>query len=321
MTGLDPATRPTLYFIGVTTGSSSIMQVFPAWAAHLGLHDATIRGIDFPLHAPAAAYQDAVAFLKADPLSRGALVTTHKLDLFAACSAQFDRIDPHAALMQEVSCLSKPAGVGLAASAKDPLAAGLALDGFLPPGQFAAGAGELFVIGAGGSARAITWHLTRPERGADRPARVSVSDIDADRLDAVQQMHARLGHGVPVRTVHVTGPDGNDACLHALPPGSLVVNATGLGKDRPGSPIGAAVFPSRTIVWDLNYRGTLDFLHQARRQQAARSLQVEDGWSYFIHGWSQVIAEVFEIPIDGRGPLVTDLSRLASALRPRIQAA
>ena len=94
MTGLDPATRPTLYFIGVITGSSSIMQVFPAWAAHLGLHDATIRGIDFPLHAPAAAYQDAVAFLKADPLSRGALVTTHKLDLFAACSAQFDRIDP-----------------------------------------------------------------------------------------------------------------------------------------------------------------------------------------------------------------------------------
>ena len=28
-----PATQPTLYFIGVTTGKSSIMRVFPAWAA------------------------------------------------------------------------------------------------------------------------------------------------------------------------------------------------------------------------------------------------------------------------------------------------
>ena len=51
-----PATRPTFYFIGVTTGASSIMRVFPAWAGHLGL-DAAMVGIDLPLHAPAAAYR------------------------------------------------------------------------------------------------------------------------------------------------------------------------------------------------------------------------------------------------------------------------
>ena len=38
------AERRTLYFIGVTTGSSSIMKVFPAWAEHLGLN-AVIKGI------------------------------------------------------------------------------------------------------------------------------------------------------------------------------------------------------------------------------------------------------------------------------------
>ena len=43
-----PAKRPTLYFVGVSTGQSSIMRVFPAWAAQLGL-DAEIKGIDFPL--------------------------------------------------------------------------------------------------------------------------------------------------------------------------------------------------------------------------------------------------------------------------------
>jgi hypothetical protein len=77
-TRYQPARTPTLYFIGVTTGQSSIMTVFPAWARHLGLSDAAIQGIDFPLHANPAAYREAVAFIKTDPLSTGALVTTHK---------------------------------------------------------------------------------------------------------------------------------------------------------------------------------------------------------------------------------------------------
>ncbi len=312
MTRYLPATRPTLHFIGVTTASSSIMQVFPRWAAHLGLTDAVISGIDFPLHADPESYREAVRFIAADPLSRGALVTTHKLDLFAACCGQFDRIDPLAALMGEVSCLSKPAGGGLYASAKDPLTAGLTLDGFLPAGHFATTEAHAFVMGAGGSAIAMTWHLTQPQRGADRPSRIIVTDPDEARLHALRRMHEQLQHGVPVEAIRVSGHTANDTRLHALPTGSLVVNATGLGKDRPGSPLGdGALFPERGIVWDLNYRGALDFLHQARRQQAARALQVEDGWTYFIHGWSQVIAEVFGIAIDGRGPLVAALSDLA----------
>ena len=35
----ERATAPTIYFIGVTTGSSSIMKVFPKWAKALGLKD------------------------------------------------------------------------------------------------------------------------------------------------------------------------------------------------------------------------------------------------------------------------------------------
>ena len=45
-----PATRPTMYFIGVSTGRSSIMKVFPRWAEYLGISDAQLKGIDFPLH-------------------------------------------------------------------------------------------------------------------------------------------------------------------------------------------------------------------------------------------------------------------------------
>ena len=60
MSKYQPATQPTLYFIGVTTGKSSIMKVFPAWAEYLGLKGAVIKGIDFKLHDDPAAALSAV---------------------------------------------------------------------------------------------------------------------------------------------------------------------------------------------------------------------------------------------------------------------
>ena len=308
----QPATRPTLTFIGVTTGQSSIMRVFPAWARHLGLGDAAITGMDFPLHADPAAYRAAVAFIKADPLSLGALVTTHKIDLFKACRDLFDTVDPHAALMGETSCLSKRDG-RLACHAKDPISAGLALDGFLPPDHFARTGAEVFAMGAGGSTIAMTWHLMRRERGPDVPSRIVVSDRSRARLDEIRRIHAAVSTDVPVDYLLTEGADGNDAALAGLKPGSLVVNATGLGKDAPGSPLtDRGRFPPNGIAWELNYRGDLLFLDQARAQQAERALQVEDGWTYFIHGWTQVIAEVFGLSIPAAGPGFDALSRIAA---------
>jgi shikimate 5-dehydrogenase len=316
---LRPAERPTLYFIGVTTGQSSIMKVFPAWAAHLGLRDAAIRGIDFPPHADPAAYRDAVGFIKRDPLSFGALVTTHKIDLFAACRDQFDEVDRHARLMQETSCLSKRDGL-LICHAKDPISAGLALDGILGAGYFARTGAELFAMGAGGSAIALTWHLMRRERGADVPARIVVSDPSQERLDAIRRIHAQIASDVPVDYAPASRPTANDEILARLRPGSLAINATGLGKDAPGSPLtDAATFPANGIAWDLNYRGDLVFLDQARRQADARGLRIETGWTYFLHGWTQVIAEVFNIEIATGGPAFDAISEIAirAAAAPR----
>jgi shikimate 5-dehydrogenase len=74
-----------------------------------------------------------------------------------------------------------------------------------------------------------------------------------------------------------------------------------MGKDSPGSPItDSGVFPEHGIAWELNYRGELDFLHQALAQAESRHLTVEDGWLYFLHGWTQVIAQVLKVNIDGR---------------------
>lgn len=314
---LTPASRPTFYFIGVTTGKSSIMKVFPEWAKHLGLGDVEIRGIDLGPHDTVENYRVVVAFLKSDPLSLGALVTTHKLDLFAAARDMFDEIDPHAALMAETSCLSKRDD-RLICHAKDPISSGLSIDGFLPADHFATTGAEVFSMGAGGSTIALTWHLMQAARGNNRPSRIIVSNRSQARLDHIRDIHEHFGAGIRCDYVLAPIAADNDAALSWLSPGALVINATGLGKDAPGSPLtGAAAFPERAVVWELNYRGDLVFLDQARRQEAARRLQVEDGWTYFIHGWTQVIAEVFAIDMPAHGPAFDEIAAIAARVTGR----
>ncbi len=136
MTEYRRADKPTLYFIGVTTSQSSIMRVFPAWADYLELGNCQIRGVDFKPHAEPQGYRAVVEHIKGDELSRGALVTTHKLDLLDACRDLFDELGPYAELLGEVSCISKRDGK-LVGHAKDPITSGLALEAFLPDNYWA----------------------------------------------------------------------------------------------------------------------------------------------------------------------------------------
>ncbi|WP_022885570.1 shikimate dehydrogenase family protein [Glaciibacter superstes] len=312
---LESATRPTFYFIGVTTGSSSIRSVFPRWATALGMDDVELVGIDLSLHAPAEHYRAVVEFIKGDSLSLGALVTTHKLDLYRAARDLFDEIDHLALLMDEVSCLSKRDG-RLRAHAKDPISSGHALDAFLPAGYFSSEPTDLVIFGAGGSAIAIDWYLSRPERGTDRPKQVMVTNRSASRLETLRAVHDATGTGISLGTHVAPSREDNDRVLTTARPRSVVINATGLGKDAPGSPLSdLAVFPESAVVWDLNYRGDLLFLDQANAQADERSLRVEDGWIYFIHGWTQVIAEVFDITIPTSGARFDELAAIAAATR------
>src|SRR5690554_4484565 len=125
------ATQPTMYFIGVTTTQSSIMKLFPLWMEALGLNDAIIKGIDIEIHADTETYRDAVQFIKNDPLSLGALVTTHKIDLYHAAKELFDYMDPYAVMFDEISSISKK-DKRLEGFAKDPISSGLSMDAFIP---------------------------------------------------------------------------------------------------------------------------------------------------------------------------------------------
>jgi shikimate 5-dehydrogenase len=288
---IPPCAVPTFYFIGVSTAKSSIMQVFPRWMDILGL-DVQIAGYDAPLGAPRETYRAIVEHIRHDPLARGGLITAHKIDLLNACRDLFDALDSYALLCDEVSLLAKANG-GLFGCAKDPVSAGAAWETFVPAAHFAQTGGQVLCLGSGGAAVAISVYLAR---AADRPARFIFVDREQSRLGHAHSIHQRLQ--TDIRFEYILNEDAgqNDALMAALPPGSVVINATGMGKDRPGSPISdAGRFPQNGIVWELNYRGELHFLHQAKRQE--RNLHIEDGWSYFVHGWTQALAEAFSLEL------------------------
>lgn len=303
--------RRTMYFIGVTTTKSSIITVFPAWSAHLGL-DAVMKGIDFAPNSDPADYREAVAFIKADPLSLGALVTTHKMNLLKASKDLFDELDLYAKTLGEISSISKRNG-RLVGHAKDPITAGASFEAIVPQGYWAKTEAGLCLLGSGGSSLALTLYLhNKKAAGGDVPAHIVVTARREASLAEMRHVHAEIGFSIPIDYRLAPTPAEADAVVGALPAGSMVVNATGLGKDGPGSPLTDAVrFPEAGLIWEFNYRGDLVFLDQARAAAHSRRLTVHDGWIYFIHGWTRVIAEVFDIDIPMSGPAFDELSRIA----------
>jgi len=299
-------------FIGVSTAESSIMKVFPLWAEVLGLPTKQLVGHDVALDARPEDYLSLVEHIKADPHHLGALVTTHKMNLYRAASHLFDEIDPFAQACHEISSISKRDG-RLIGRAKDPLTVQMALDDFLPATYFADTGAEVLILGAGGSGTALSWALA--ERAHDMPRQVTVTARSSSKLDELRRVHAerQTPQGLVEYALCPT-PEESDARVHALPEGSVVVNATGLGKDKPGSPLSDnVVFPVRGYAWEFNYRGSLEFLHQAKAQEQDRELVVVDGWRYFIHGWTQVMADVFGFDLDQ--DLIDKLALVAESVR------
>ena len=305
--------QPTFYFIGVTTNKSSIMKVFPLWMKVLGREDVVIEGWDCKIHDDPDKYREAVAQIKYDPLSLGALVTTHKIDLLNATRDMFDNLDHYANITGEISSISKNDG-NLEGHAKDPISSGLSLDAIIGNNYFGRTKAEVLSFGAGGSAIATFLHLSNKKDKSDRPDKFTFVNRSQGRLDHAKKMVDSLNTDIHVNYIQNSDPAVNDEIMAKLPPKSIVINATGMGKDSPGSPITwDGVFPRDGIAWEFNYRGKLDFLHQAEAQKESRNLIVEDGWLYFIHGWTQVVSQVLHF--DLTPSLLNELDRTASTVR------
>ena len=229
-----------------------------------------------------------------------------------ASRSLFDELDDHATLLGEVSCMSKRSG-RLIGHAKDAFAGILAMRAFLPHDHWRKTNAGILFLGAGGATVALTTYLlTAPIH--EQPSNLVITDVDEGRIRGIRTVHDRIPHDASPRYVLVQTPSDNDVQVHAMGPRSVVVNGTGMGKDRPGSPISpSAIFPEDGYAWDYNYRGNLTFLEQAGR--GGRGVTPVDGWDYFLYGWISIIAEVFDLSIPLEGPVFQDLSDIAARHR------
>lgn len=286
----------TLYFIGVTTQKSAILNIFPQWMKVFKIEDVKICGIDLAINSSVDIYRDVVKRIQNDNDAVGALITSHKVSLYKAANGMFDVIDETALLLGEVSCISKRRDK-LLAFAKDPIASGMALNTFVTENHFMNTGSEVLVLGAGGSAFAIVAHLLSGTRHDGIPSKIIIANRSLERLDEARKVFFRYLKEANIVFELVPDPEDSDKLLKQLPAFSIIINATGLGKDRPGSPLTEnVVFPKNAYVWDFNYRGDLLFLNQACLHQD-RNIHIEDGWIYFVHNWLLCLQEVFNFSI------------------------
>jgi shikimate 5-dehydrogenase len=212
-----------------------------------------------------------------------------------------------------MSSISKR-GKALEGHAKDPITAGLSLDAIIGKDYFGRTGGEVLCFGAGGSGVATALHLINKTEAADRPKRFVFTNRSQWRIDHARQMISTLKTDIEFEYIKTEDPKVNDAVMEKMRPYSVVINSTGMGKDTPGSPISwEGKVPMDAVAWEFNYRGELDFMHQALAQVQSRRVKVEDGWVYFVHGWTQVVAQVLHIDLTPE--LFAELEHAAASTR------
>lgn len=292
--------QPLVLFVGISTGGSLAHAVFDAWAAALD-QPWTLRGVDLPPDTPPDTYLHLLAAMRHNPRVRGAVITAHKLRLYRACAGNLTSRDRLVDLAREINTLVTDdiTSEGAAGYANDARSLTAILGSF---------AGRRIVcLGAGGAATALLLALHLDvDSGAPRPdpPRMVFADIDATALADLRAVANRIG--ARPELVHLSGP-ADDLVAGA----THVVNATGLGKDQPGSPVtDRAPLGPGTVAWDLNYRGDLTFLRQA----AARGASIMDGWEYFVAGWAGALTTIAGVPL--RPHVLSALATAAAPHRP-----
>lgn len=304
--------RRQIWFVGVSTAGSAALAAFPAWSRSLGL-EAEVVGVDLAVDAPADAYRQLVARFRASAEVMGAVITGHKARLFETARDQLDAVSDAASGCREISVLRRD-GDHVCGTAIEVRSSAAALREIVPANHWAISGGQLLILGAGGTAAAlISAMFDQSGAGSIGPSAVHLIDLVPSRAERLAEHLGRLSRDTAVSVERVKEAS---SVLTRLPSGSLVVNASGVGKDVSGSPVPLpAPWPDRVIFWEINYRGELPLLKDATHQAPARGLAVHDGWKLFVAGWSEALAAILNRRLTGGDQAAIERGALAARAR------
>jgi shikimate dehydrogenase len=281
--------RRKIWFVGVSTAGSAALAAFPAWARSLCV-EADLLGVDLAKDSTGDTYRQLVTDFRHSREVIGAVITGHKARLFETVREQLDAVDDAARGCREISVLYRN-GDCVCGTAVEVRSSRAVLSEIAPERHWATTHGELLMLGAGGTAASLISALFHGRgAGSGVPSAVHLIDLVRPRAELLAECLTRVSSGTATRIYSV---ERASLVLSRLPSGSLVVNATGVGKDIAGSPVPLpARWPREGIFWELNYRGELPLLRDAIRQARARGLAVHDGWKLFVAGWSEALAAI-----------------------------
>ncbi|WP_189765881.1 hypothetical protein [Streptomyces xanthochromogenes] len=178
---------------------------------------------------------------------------------------------------------------GLHASAHDVAAGGDIVQELLADSRWETGARHAVVLGAGGAGLALACVLTE----ASGVRQVILTEQSSARRREVR--HILEAAGLDGGRVALAPATQNDSLVAEAPPGTLLVNATGLGKDTPGSPLADTTpLPARSLFWELNYRGQRPLLARAQATTGSTGGRAVDGWDFFVRSWFEALKTILE---------------------------
>lgn len=280
-------------FLGVSTGASLVHSVFAHWADCLG-KPLVLESHDLPLNANPEVYRQFVSSMrKGYPGIGGALITSHKAAIFDSAANLFNRITPLALRLGEIGMVYWRNNE-MVADANDPLSTQQVGRRLLSESSsWVNGSRSAIILGGGGAGVALANTLVTDNIIGCRS--IIITEVNRFRIEKLKGLIDSWNSQIPIQILQVTNTADDIVANAGL--GSLIANATGMGKDRPGSPVSAnVVFPERSFIWEFNYRfvkqSSPTFLEIASRQMNQNYLTIEDGWDYFIWGWLGVMSNV-----------------------------
>jgi shikimate 5-dehydrogenase len=263
---------PTVYVVSETPGDPGFRSLIASGITALGAGPCDIADIVIGPDPSPADRAAILQFLQDEYNARGAFIFGHATEFFHERADGYDSRDEACRRLGEVGVIVRAPGE-LRATAPRLAAATAAAQAVLP-----ARTAELLILGAGPDARAFAAAVASGAAGA-RPAKITLSSIDAKDLAEVRKRLTGDGQALPVEIRHVENAGEHDRLLALMPPGSAIVSAH---DDPTASPVGAAaLFPHQSTVCDLLAPlGASRLLAEAARPRAASELVIHDSTPY-----------------------------------------